>query len=444
MSGNQIQPSPRDAAVDVYQDALPTQDWGGGQETAPAPSGPKIGRYLSALYRFKWLIVLFAILGGGAGYAATKFVEPEYEVRATIMLEMGTGTNQGGRGGPIRASELLQSSGWQDLLRSFAIADPVVNQLALFVAPARDADSTLFSTFRVAQQLKPGDYVLSITGDRYSLSFKPGVEVETGSIADSIGRRVGFLWQPGAQELAGRKQVEFRIQTPREASQALIRKLGMTLNEGSSFMLLKLTGNNSNRTATTLNAWVERFVMVATALKKKNVTSYATILEGQRQYAADNLSSAEGALERFRVQTATEPSERQSASAGIELTTNPVFDAYFRDKILSENYKHDRESIERVLALGKTTGGITREALLSIPLVANDPAADNLRTALKEQADRDANLRRLRESLTDENPRIVKEQEALDNLRTVTVPGAARSSSRSCAFASSCFETTST
>ena len=425
MSGNEIQPNYRGADVDAYADAAPPQEWGGGQEDAAAPSGPKIGRYLSALNRFKWLIVVFVILGAGAGYAATKFVDPEYEVKATIMLEMGSGTNQGERRGPIQANELLQASGWQDLLRSFAIADPVVNQLALFVEPSRVADSTIFQSFRVSPLLRPGGYVLSITDNRYVLSLNPGgVEVESGLLSDSIGRRVGFLWQPGEQAFAGRKTVEFHVQPPRDASIALIKKLRMTLTEGSSFMPVNLTGNNSHRTANTLNAWVEQFVMVATALKKKNVTTYASILDGQRQYAADNLTSAEGALERFRVQTATEPTERQSATAGIELTTNPVFDAYFTDKVLSENYRHDRESIERVLAGAQGSGGITREALLSIPLVATDPAADNLRTALKEQADRESALRRLREGLTDVNPRVIKEQEALDALRNSTVPTA--------------------
>ena len=62
MSANQIQPSNRDAALDAYPEAGATQDWGGGQETEPAPSGPKIGRYLSAINRFKWLIVIFVIL----------------------------------------------------------------------------------------------------------------------------------------------------------------------------------------------------------------------------------------------------------------------------------------------------------------------------------------------------------------------------------------------
>ena len=419
-----MQPASRDAAVDVYPDAPPPQDWGGGQEAAPAPAGPKIGRSLSALNRFKWLILLFVLLGAGGGYAATKFVDPEYEVRATIMLEMGTGTNQG-EGGPIQANELLRASGWQDLLRSFAISDPVVNELALFVEPVRASDSTVFRTFRVAQRMQPGEYVITVTGNTYTLRLKePASEVEKGSLTDSIGRPVGFLWQPGAQAFAGRKEIEFRVETPREASIALIKKLKMVLNDGSSFMLLNLTGDNSNRTATTLNAWVEQFVSVATALKKKNVTSYATILEGQRDYAANNLLSAEAALEGFSVRTATEPTERQSALAGVERTTSPAFDAYFNDKVVAENFKKDRESIERLLASGSESGSLTREALLSIPLVATDAAAEDLRNALKEQSDREFKLRQMQESMTDINDRVKNEREGLTLLRTTIVPRA--------------------
>lgn len=422
MSGNQIQPAFRDAAADVYQDGPPTQDWGGGQDSTPTPNGPKLGRYLGALNRFKWLIVLFVLLGAGGGYVATKFVEPSYEVQAIIMLEMGTGTNRSGKGGPIQAEELLKASGWQDLLRSYAIADPVVNDLALFVEPEKAADSTLFRSFRVSQRMSPGEYTLTISGKRYSLATKLFGEIETGAVEDSIGRKAGFLWQPGPQGFAGKKEIAFNVQTPREASIALIKKLKMTLNEGSSFLSLTLTGANAARTATTLNAWVEQFLTVATSLKKKNVTSYATILDGQRQYAADYLSSAEGALERFSVQTATEPTERQSAIAGVERTTNPAFDAYFRDKVLVENLKHDRESIEKLLSQGRTTGALTREALLSIPLVATDPAAEDIRNALKEQSDREFELRKLRESYTDEFSKVKDQIGGLATLRTTTIP----------------------
>ncbi|MEQ1692031.1 MAG: polysaccharide biosynthesis tyrosine autokinase, partial [Gemmatimonas sp.] len=321
-------------------------------------------------------------------------------------------------------NELLAASGWQDLLRSFAIADPVVNDLALFVEPVRAADSTLFRTFRVKPEMQPGNYVLTVAGNGYSLLLKPSSEVEKGLLTDSIGRPAGFLWQPGAQAFAGRQSVEFRVQTPREASMGLIKKLQLGFNPGSSFLLLTLTGNNSERTAATLNAWITQFVTVATALKKKNVTSLATILEGQRQYAADNLTAAEGSLEGFSVRTATEPTERQSAIAGVERTTSPAFDAYFKDKIIAANYRKDRESIERLLAKGRDSGSLTREALLSIPLVATDPSAEDLRNTLQELSTREFALRRVQERFTDEDSRVKLEKEALAVLRSQSVPSA--------------------
>ena len=104
---------------------------------------------------------------------------------------------------------------------------------------------------------------------------------------------------------------------------------------------------------------------------------------------------------------------------------NPAFDAYFRDKVLAENYRKDRESIERLVNQGAgSAGALTREALLSIPAIAADPAAEDLRNALKEQSDREFNLRRLRETMENENPRVKTEMEALAALRTTIVPRA--------------------
>lgn len=422
MSGNQIQPAGRDSSIEGYAEGPPPQEWSGTQDGPSAAAAPKLSRYVSALGRFKWLVLLLGVLGAGIGYAGTKLIAPEYEVQSRIMLEMGSGTSGDGRGGPVQANKLLQESGWEDLLRSYAVSDYVVNQLSLFVKPSRDADSALFRSFRVSPALTAGEYTLAVAGNSYILTLKPGMEIERGSLADSIGRKVGFQWRPGAEAFAGRgKEIEFKVQTPRESSRELIRDLNMTLNDGSSFLLLTLTGANPVRTARTLNTWVEQFVAVASALKKRQVTSYASILEGQREYAAENLTSAEAALQSFSVRTATEPTERQSSIAGVERTTNPAFDAYFRDKILAENYRKDRESIERLLSASGNTG-LTRDALLSVPAIATDPAADDIRNALKEQSDREFNLRRLRETLQDENQRVKTEVTALAELKNVVVP----------------------
>jgi capsular exopolysaccharide synthesis family protein len=434
MAGSQIQPhQSRDTAIDVLQDGATPVDWGAGQQqAAPGPTGPTLGRYLSALKRFKWLIVLFGVLGGAGGYVATRYISPEYKVQATILLEQGTGI-QGG-GGPIQAQELLKASGWKDLLRSFAIADPVVTELGLFVAPANAADSTLFRSFRVDQsRLRPGEYVLAVVGNTYTLTMKARAEgaaggvVEEGVTGDSVGRAVGFQWQPAAQSLTAKPALAFRVQTPREASIALINRMDMTLENGSAFLFLTMTGTDAQRTAATLNAWVDQFLVVANTLKKKNVMSVAAILNGQREYAAKGLSQAESALESFRVRTVTEPNERQTIAPGIEMTNSPVYDSYFRDLIQADSYERDRLALERILAAGRQTGAITREAVLSIPIVNGDPAAENLRRALAEQADRETTLRRLSESLTDENPKIVEAKATLTSLRTSLIPTAMES-----------------
>lgn len=427
MSGQQIQPvHQRDDALEPYQEGQPPGDWGGGTaEAAPEPKGPGLRRYLSAVNRFKWLVLALTILGGVGGYAATRFIDPEYEVQATILLEQGTSVENGAERGPIQAAELLRASGWQDLMRSYAIADPVVISLGLFVTPKTAADSSLFRSFRVDQGgLRPGDYQLTLSGGRYVLNLVPGLEVEKGAVGDSIGRGVGFHWQPSAADFGRRTEVNFNVQTPRETSGRLIKKLSMTLANGSSFLFLRLTGPDAQRTAATLNSWVEQFVMVATQYKKQNVVQVASILEGQREYASQELTAAENALESFRVRTVTEPTERQTIQPGIEMTNSPVFDNYFRDKILAENYRRDREALERILQAGRTGTPITREAVLSVPSVNADPAADNLRKALEEQAGREFELRRLRETYTDEYQRVKDAQSALAGLRDSVVPRA--------------------
>ncbi|MES2523935.1 MAG: polysaccharide biosynthesis tyrosine autokinase [Gemmatimonadota bacterium] len=428
MSGTQMQPAGREVAMQPYDDTdnLPAA-WGGGNDVAPAPAGPKLGRYLSALNRFKWLIVLFGVLGAAGGYTATKFIPSEYEVNSRVVLEQATGTSTDGRDrGPIRAPELLGAAGWRGLLRSFRVVDWVVSDLALFVTPSVARDSVLFRGFRADEQRPffPGEYLLKVNGQRYSLGLKAGVEVEAGAVGDSIGRTRGFLWQPAQQELAGRKEVEFTVQTPRETSRELTARMQDNLQAGSPYMELTLTGEEPVRTAAILNEWMDRFVTVATALKKKNVTDYAVILEGQLDFTAKQLAAAEDALNRYRTAIVTLPNDRQKIAPGIGLTTNPAIESYMMDKTQAEAIQEDRQTLERVFQGGRASGTIPREAVLSVPSVTTDPAAENLRKILAEQTEREVTVRKLRETATDEAQQVQTAMKDLDNFKRQIVPAA--------------------
>ena len=67
MAGSQIQPhQSQDTAMDTFQDDAPPADWGGGRSSAASESGgASLGRYLAAVRRFRWMIVLFTVLGAG-------------------------------------------------------------------------------------------------------------------------------------------------------------------------------------------------------------------------------------------------------------------------------------------------------------------------------------------------------------------------------------------
>ncbi|MGZ8492567.1 MAG: Wzz/FepE/Etk N-terminal domain-containing protein, partial [Gemmatirosa sp.] len=83
------------------------------------PAGGELSRVLSALYRFKWLVLGILILGSAAGVLATRLLTPEYQVQSTVLLTGAQGGASQARG-PLRDEALLDAQGWIDLLRSYS------------------------------------------------------------------------------------------------------------------------------------------------------------------------------------------------------------------------------------------------------------------------------------------------------------------------------------
>ena len=101
MSSNTNHPvASNPSTVGAGNDDLELANWTPSGDGTSAASGPKLQRYVSALKRFKWLILSLTILGGIGGYVSTQFIEPEFAVNATIAMDLGGGL-AGGRG-PIQ------------------------------------------------------------------------------------------------------------------------------------------------------------------------------------------------------------------------------------------------------------------------------------------------------------------------------------------------------
>jgi capsular exopolysaccharide synthesis family protein len=403
----------------------------GGYYGAPEPEqqaggGISITRLLAALKRFKWLVLALTLLGAVIGTVLTRFVDPKYDVRSTLLLT-AQGDRDGAVSGPIREEQRLSAQAWIDLARSFAIADTVVMQLSLYITPSRAADSTLFRNFhidRTKERFIPGRYRLEVEGPRYTLRDDVGIVNENGIVGDSVGRTAGFAWRPSRRALGTDRTVDFTVRTPRETSVEVLQRLRVKIERGSNIITFNLTGTPQQKPAETLNAWGDQFVRIATEIKTARVAQFSRILNTQRADAAEKLTAAERAYQQFRVATIALPNEGVSVrpgAAGVEVRSDPALDNYFQKKYELDNIRTAREQVERLLPRVTATETPV-EAILSVPAVNSDPAAVKLQTAVRELIERQQQMRVLLQKYTPENPAMAEPTQQLRGLQA-SVPG---------------------
>lgn len=380
-------------------------------------------RYLSALARYKWLILAIVTLGTTAGVGATRLLTPEYEAQASIWISMPTPSSRAS--GPIRATELLSNpQSWPELLKSFTILDTTVRTLKLYVEPSEPSDWPALADFATAASFRTGTYELNIdqARARYSLMSADDSVLEQGAVGDSIGRSLGFRWAPDAQRFNPGQSIEFSLITPREASLRLRDRLATLLPRESNVMRLRLTGNDPERVAATLNMINEQFVGTSAALKKRSQVELVKTLATQLSYAQEELRSAEEALKRFQVETVARPgSQGAPVTAGVRETRDPVMDNFFEQNIQLDSVRYDRQALERTLA-DVRAGSVEVHAFHAIPAVA---AARDLRDALAEYSALEARLRAAQVTYTDEHRSVVELRGSLDRLRNEIIPGLA-------------------
>ena len=419
MSPNQIQPlpparEPSQTSPEVWADG------GALGSMAPPPPMPEPGlqwgRYTSALRRYKWLMLAVVVVGSGLSILATRFLEPVYVATATIFIE-----SPPDNAGPIRAGELLRSTGWVDLLATGAVLDSVATSQRLYLTPAQHRDSLVFKDFLIGPQLQAGSYELGVdaAGRRWNLSRRGGIQVDAGVVGDSIGRQLGFKWAPSAAVLGRGNTFAFSVVTPREAGIQIAKSLHTQISEQqANFLRLTLTGADPKKAAATLNDLMTQFVTVAADLKRRKLTIQTQNLEEQVNYAAEQLRESESRLENFRVNTITLPTENVPVAAGLQATQPTVLTNYFNQKIDLEELRRDRTALQSVVAkMGSP--GFSMDAFQTIPAARSAPDLDR---ALQELSSADAEIRALRFRYTDEHKPVRDLQDRINTLRTQVIP----------------------
>lgn len=390
--------------------------WSAEQPNWHQPEGISWGRYFDVLKRHIPLIILIVSAGSAVGYYEARNVKPVYDTQATIWINGGRGPQPA----TPSSQQLLAQTSWVELLRSFAVVDAVVTRLHLNIYYPQPRDSVLFRTFATTPTLRAGSYRLVIDGhaQNYSLLAANGATIETGTVGDSIGRKVGFDWSPDKQLLAPGRTILFSVTTPRNASLGLLGAMRSALPEDGQFLTISLSGTNPQRSARTVNAWAEEFVNAATELKKHHLTEFKKTLGDQVGLAERELSESEVALESFRASTITLPSGG-SPTAVSGGGRDPVFTDYFQQKTNLEEIRSDRAAVERIITEAKG-GPLNTQSFLLLPSILNN--TPQLRAALEELSSRQASIRTEQQYLTDANPRIKQLTQAVHVLELDVIP----------------------
>ena len=379
-------------------------------------------RYLGAVVRHKWIVAAGLALGLLGGLLVYQTMEPTYQVGSTVWIEGARG-GAAGDADPIRPSQLLSQSGWVDLMRSFAVLDPVVNSLNLHVRPGEPGYSHLFEDFQIVDEVRTRSYQArrSTDGSEMILLNADADEVERQPMGEALGEAFGFAWRPPADAFPMDETVAFSVVRPRDMARELAETLDIRIDREGTFLQVGLEGTDPERVTRIVNGVVDRYVEVAEQLKRANLDELTGVLEEQLAYAEENLAEAELALENFKVQTISLPSEQGSpVSPGIQQTQDPAFQNYFNLRIEQEEARRDQRAIERAMARSQEQGRLATEALEVIPSVRE---SSDLTSALQLAAEKRASLRALRLRYTDQHPEVQELEADLRELEQSTIPG---------------------
>lgn len=358
---------------------------------------------------------------GRRGGGAWTRIELEYVARASLWIQ---GSGQA-RQGPITGGQLLRSSSWINLLRSFAVLNTVVMENRLYVSVPDTTLDRAFDSFGIEERFVPGDYeVLYSPTARTVTLFGDGFPVDSKAPGEKLGAAVGFDWIPPVEALEADTRIAFSVSVPQVLAAAIERNLETRLDQNATFLRLSLRGKDPAGVATTLNAIMDQHVKLAAELKSASLQERTSVLEGQLATVERELLDSERDLESFRVNTIALPSDAaMPIQGGIGLTRGPAFQTYNALKLEIESLRASRRAMERVLA-DLPDSPLRVEALEAIGAVGS---SSQLVTALNEFTSARVLLRTLKQRYTDEHRDVQDLTRVILTLETQTVPNLLRS-----------------
>ena len=394
---------------------------GAGMTRQPPPEkagGFDFRRYAYTFWRFRWLVLSILLVAGVAAVFIYRTMKPQYVAASTIWIQDNDHQN-----GPIRSQELLQSYAWVDLINSFTVLEPVIHDLRLYVHPISSGAADALASLEVDDEYRPETYRVAFQDNLVELTAADGEVLERVAPGEVVGSSVGFRWIPGREVLESSRAIEFALVQPRTAATMLRTRLNVVMPQHGRFVRIEYSGDDPQRLARTVNAVAERLVVVAAELKGSQLAELALLLREQLDYAEENLRESEVALENFRVQTITLPTEVATPVVpGLESTRGAAVGNYFQLSMEKEDLRRDREALARAIADAQQR----RENMVAaFEVIPSAQGSSELRAALGQLTEKRAELRALRHRYTDEYEPVQRLAGEVEAMETQVVPGLA-------------------
>lgn len=379
-------------------------------------SGIPWARHASAIWRYKWIVLLFTLVGAAVGVKARDQVRPTYSVNATLWVS--SDTRHPGDIGAL--GELVSGSSWVDLLRSYAILERVARRAGALVVPLSSQDRTLLAGLSLRDSARTGRFVFRVdsSGATYSLLDANRAIVEQGKLGDSVGAALGFVWHPDTSRLSRGSEHPFLVQSARDAANDISARLTTVQPEGTSFIRLTLTGSEPRSTAALLNMITDEFIAVSTDLKKRSIVARTATLRGQASAAEQSLRAAENALARFRVGAIVLPSDAPVATSR-SATSDPLLSRYLDDRSALDDLQRDRATIKDAMSRLRNDETAV-DYVLALPVIAT--RAPEVRAAVVELANNHAALNSALRQFMEEHKTVRDLRAQERQLRLETIP----------------------
>jgi succinoglycan biosynthesis transport protein ExoP len=403
-------PDERSRAVGHYAPSYEV-DWSNQGPAEPQPTSLKA--LIASMLRYRALILVAAVLGVGGAYVAWGMYVPMYDADGTIWVQ---GNNDEANLGPVQTGELLPAQSWMDLLETFALLEPVVVQQRLYVEPLLAEDIGLFEQVEIVGDLGRGEYQLSAEGGSLVLS-RAETQIDRAPLGQPIGEPIGIAWTAPSEVLELGRPVAFSVRSVREAAGLLNQDLNTQMDQTGSFITLSLADRDPVRAAATLNSVMDRQVELAADLKGASLDEQYDIIQEQLAYTQSELAEAERALESFRVQTITLPSDRP-IQGGLEMTRDPVFEEFFQMRVQQEEVRRDIRRLEEAAA-AVSTSGLRIEAIELVPSVTS---SSQLQEAIGALVTARAERTALLERYTEEHPLVLETTARITTLEQQRIP----------------------